>query len=55
MQLYSCAYDYCDNVSGDPNNKSNDIPKLTKKTTKSSNGKQGKMCTFLHCTLYINT
>lgn len=41
MQLYSCAYDYCANVSGDPNAKANDLPKPTKKPMKSGNGKQG--------------
>ena len=43
MQLYSCAYDYCANVSGDPNAKANEIPKPTKKPIKSANGKQGSI------------
>ena len=46
MQLYSCAYDYCANVSGDPNAKANDMPKPTKKPMKSGNGKQGNFCFF---------
>ena len=45
MQLYSCAYDYCANVSGDPNAKANELPKPSKKPIKSANGKQG----LSHC------
>ena len=51
MQLYSCAYDYCANVSGDPNAKANEIPKPTKKPIKSANGKQGSI-TFEFLIMY---
>lgn len=44
MQLYSCAYDYCANVTGDPNAKQSDLPKPSRKPMKSGNGKTGMCC-----------
>ena len=55
MELYSCAYDYCANVTGDSNSKGSDLGKPNKKTLRANNGtKQGNIVFLITRALTFN-